>query len=204
MRAVVVVGGAAVLLFVAFSPWTSGILNVWAAMAAGMGGLAVAALALGRGHLSADYAFRWWHPLVGVVSAGVLYALFAGGYAACLAAGVPVEPEVAEIYRLKAGAHPLLITGLLLAWIGPAEEVFWRGFVQERVAARWGSRRGYLAATLVYAAVHALTFNPVLAIAAIAGGLVWGGLRWKTGSVWPGLVSHAVWAVAIFVVFPLQ
>lgn len=40
------------------------------------------------------------------------------------------RPEVDSIYSMKDGMHPSVIAALLLLLIGPAEEFFWRGYVQ--------------------------------------------------------------------------
>lgn len=39
-------------------------------------------------------------------------------------------PKVDSIYSMKDGMHPSVIAALLLLLIGPAEEFFWRGYVQ--------------------------------------------------------------------------
>ena len=92
----------------------------------------------------------------------------------------------------------------MLLWVGPAEEIFWRGFVQERLCGKYGRAGGYLAASLVYAAIHVFGFNFMLFMASLICGLFWGAMYLRYGSVWPGLISHAVWDVLIFVLIPVQ
>ena len=37
----------------------------------------------------------------------------------------------------------------------------------------------------------------------VSGGLFWGWLYWKTGSLVPCILSHAFWTVAVFILWPL-
>jgi membrane protease YdiL (CAAX protease family) len=60
--------------------------------------------------------------------------------------------------------------------VGPAEEIFWRGFVQERFCGRYGRAVGYLIASLVYAAIHVFGFNFMLFMASLICGLFWGAM----------------------------
>ncbi len=113
-------------------------------------------------------------------------------------------PEIRDVYSTRAQAAPWVIAPLLFFWVGPAEEIFWRGLVQDRLAAHLGDSVGYLSASLVYAGVHIWAFNLMLFTAALVCGLFWGFLFLKSRSLWPGVISHAVWDVAIFIFFPLQ
>jgi membrane protease YdiL (CAAX protease family) len=108
-----------------------------------------------------------------------------------------------SIYRSREQASSLIIGILLFLWIGPAEEVFWRGFVQHRLSKRLGEMQGYVFTSLIYASVHIWAFNLMLFLAALICGLFWGGLFKRYRSVWPVLISHAVWDVAIFILFPI-
>jgi len=139
----------------------------------------------------------------GLVSAAVLYIMFVAGgtvsrlFLPCAAA------DIARVYALKSGlpaARVALLVGLV---IGPAEELFWRGFVQERLAGMTGRTGGWLLAALVYAAVHVPTVNPMLVLAAAVCGLFWGGLYARFRSPLLNVVSHTVWDLLIFVVLPL-
>ncbi len=195
---------AAFFWFVMFSPWTAPRLNFWLVMAAATAVLSAAGLWLQRERLREIYAFRPSHVLIGILSALVLYAVFQAGNAVSTQILQFAKPEIAGIYSTRAQASPLVIGLLLLFWIGPAEEIFWRGFVQERLYGRFGRVGGYLAASLIYAAIHVFGFNFMLFMASLICGLFWGALYLKYRSVWPGLISHAVWDVLIFVVIPVQ
>ncbi|MBA7710913.1 hypothetical protein ES703_119863 [subsurface metagenome] len=150
------------------------------------------------------YAFKSRYVVIGVASAVVLYLVFYLGNLVSTRLFAFAESQVAGIYASRAQAAPALIALLLLAWIGPAEEVFWRGFVQRRLGEQVGPVRGYILASLVYGGVHAWAFNFMLLMAALVAGLFWGAMLLRYGSVWPGIISHALWDAAIFVIWPVQ
>jgi uncharacterized protein len=62
--------------------------------------------------------------------------------------------------------------------------------------------RPVAATTGLYAAAVALTGQPVLVLAALACGTVWARQRQVTGSLVPGVVSHALWAALLLLYVP--
>jgi uncharacterized protein len=195
---------AALFWFVMFSPWTAPHLNFWLVMAMATAVLAGPGIRLQKSRLREIYSFKGSHIAIGLLSAGILYAVFWVGNVVSSQLFQFAKPEIAGIYVTREQASPLAIGILLLLWVGPAEEIFWRGFVQERLYGRYGRTGGYLVASLVYAAIHVFGFNFMLFMASLICGLFWGAMYLRYGSVWPGLISHAVWDVMIFVVIPLQ
>jgi hypothetical protein len=91
---------------------------------------------------------------------------------------------------------------LMVLVIGPGEEVFWRGYLQRHLQDRWGNVPGFLAATALYALVHAGSGNPMLVLAAAVCGLFWGYLYLRSKSILLVLISHTIWDVAVFILFP--
>ncbi len=88
--------------------------------------------------------------------------------------------------------------------IGPAEEIFWRGYVQNALSKRWNPNTGFIVTTLVYALVHIWSFNFMLVMAALVVGAIWGlAYRLYPQKLGALIVSHAVWDVAVFVLFPI-
>ena len=69
---------------------------------------------------------------------------------------------------------------------------------------QWGSWAGFLIATLVYAGVHAWSGNFMLVMAALVAGLAWGLMVLRFRNLWPGLISHAIWDLVIFVLLPIS
>jgi membrane protease YdiL (CAAX protease family) len=133
---------------------------------------------------------------VGVAAAGVLYAVFWCGNAILRRWLPAVAAQVDDLYDVRSVRRPagLPITAVLLV-VGPCEELFWRGLVQERA--------GFAVALAGYAAVHLWERKAVLVLAAVVGGAFWGGLFAWRGSLVAPLVSHALWDLAVVVWRPL-
>ena len=55
----------------------------------------------------------------------------------------------------------------------------------------------------LYMIVHLISLNPMLLVAALVCGLYWGAIRQWRGSVVPGLLSHILWDITIFVLLPM-
>jgi membrane protease YdiL (CAAX protease family) len=114
------------------------------------------------------------------------------------------RPQVDSIYGLKASDPHWLIAMLLLLIIGPAEELFWRGYVQDSLTQRYSPNKGFWITLLLYTAVHIPSLNFMLIMAAMVCGLIWGALYRFYPTRFPAiLISHAVWDAAVFVWFPI-
>lgn len=96
-----------------------------------------------------------------------------------------------------------LTAALVLALLAaPAEELFWRGVVQERLAARLGAGRAVALATALAVAIALVTGEPFLALATAPTYAAWGALAaWRRSLVAP-IVSHAAWSVLVATVAP--
>lgn len=109
--------------------------------------------------------------------------------------GALCGPVAALLGRFDAGAAgPALVLALLAA---PAEELFWRGVVQERLVRRLGAPRGIAAATALAGAVALASGEPVLALATVPAYAAWGALAAWRGSLAAPIVSHAVWTLLV-------
>jgi hypothetical protein len=82
--------------------------------------------------------------------------------------------------------------------------LYWRGLIQRAFSEKKGAYVGLGVASLAYALVHIPTFNFPLILTALIGGLVWGTLYKLTNSLTPGIVSHVLWDLMIFVLLPLH
>jgi len=141
---------------------------------------------------------------IGMISAVVLYFVF---YVGNILAGYLFpfkDAQVLSVYSNKSQGSPFLIGTLLLFLIGPGEEIFWRGFVQKSLSLKMGENKGYLFSTLLYAGVHIVSGNFMLIIAALVCGAFWGFLYKKERSLVPLIISHALWDLSIFILFPLM
>ncbi len=201
------VGLVAVALFIAlFRFGRLGPLDFWAWLALNILVVLGLALAVDRGYalrLAADLRTR---PVLkialGLVSAAALYAVFALGRLVALRLFPFAAGGIAGVYALKAGTPLLRVVLLIGLVIGPGEELFWRGFLQERTGATTKPAFGFALTTLLYAAVHLASGNIMLVLAAAVCGLFWGALYLRFRSPLLNVVSHTLWDLLVFVVFP--
>lgn len=150
------------------------------------------------------YKFKPAFILIGIVSAFILYIIFyAGNFFSNLLFNF-AKTQVTGIYGNKSLLAPATIGLLLFFIIGPAEEIFWRGFVQDTLAEKFGDNKGWLVASLLYGGVHIFAMNFMLFMAALICGLFWGFIFKKYKSLWPGIISHALWDLTIFILLPIK
>ena len=197
---------AAVLWFYMFSPWTAGLTNFWYTMTTSALILILMAWSLGRNSQFSIFNFQFSirQLLLGIALAAALWGVFwVGDKLSSLMFGF-ARGQVDSIYGMKTGIQPWIIALLLLFIIGPAEELFWRGFVQQQLSLHWGENWGFVVTTAIYTLIHLWSFNFMLIMAALVCGIVWGGLYRLQPKWLPALVvSHAVWDACVFVVFPI-
>lgn len=184
-----------------------GPLDFWWAMGLVVAVLVVSAFAADPGYLALLREDARTRPLrkivLGALSAAALYGVFhLGGI--LVRRFLPMGGEdIGAVYALKAGAPAFRIGILLLLIIGPGEEIFWRGHLQRTWQNRIGCASALPLAVAVYTAVHIASGNPVLVLAAAVCGLFWGVLYQRSGSVLLVAVSHTLWDLAVFLLFPL-
>lgn len=193
---------AAILWFLMFSVWTAHWFNFWVGIAISALILMLIAFVLKRDMVK-SFRLNWSGVVIGLSSAVLLWGIFfVGDYLAAKLFDF-ASNQVDSIYAMKAGNSKLWIGLGLLFVMGPAEEIFWRGFVQHSLMERFGEWRGFIFATLVYALIHIWSFNFMLVMAALVCGIFWGSLYKKTKNLVPLIISHAVWDVAVFIVWPI-
>ena len=140
---------------------------------------------------------RWWFPLAIVGGAfamiwvwvGLLYAL-----------GIAPESNIPEnVYDF---VIPVIMLGLLSVIAAPlAEEVFFRGFLFQGIAKRWGMWAGIGLSAFIFGLAHAGAPDSWLllpAIAAIGGIFAWGFA--KSGSIYPSMFAHVIFNSVSFIV----
>ncbi|MBC8377992.1 MAG: CPBP family intramembrane metalloprotease [Planctomycetes bacterium] len=205
MRAVIVmVLIAAAAFFVLFSPWTNNAIAFFPLMTATAFLLAAGSLVLQRKQAANIYMFKPVFIPIGILAAAVLYVMFWVGHFVSTHILPFAASQVDSIYTIRAGQNPWLIAGLLLFIIGPAEEIFWRGFVQKRLSKCYGTLFGLIIATAIYALVHVWSFNLMLLAASALCGIFWGFMFALTKNLWPCIICHALWDVTIFILLPIQ
>ena len=195
---------AAVLWTVMFSPWTAPHINFWVMMTCSGVTLTLYSTWASPG---------WWKDiriglsdiLLGAGLAAVMWGVFwLGEFFSTLLFDF-ARPQVDAIYGIKEGESPLVLTLLMLFIIGPAEEIFWRGYIQKGLSSRWNPNIGFVVTTLVYSLVHLAKFNFMLIMAAAVAGLIWGlAYRMFPERLGAIIISHALWDCAVFIWFPIM
>jgi uncharacterized protein len=133
---------------------------------------------------------------LGLGTAAGLYGIFRVGDAIAREVMPRGNEEIGDIYALRSLRPKEELAARLGVVIGPAEELFWRGFVQ--------SRTGYLTATALYGGAHVVTENATLIGAATVAGAYWGFLRAIGVPLGALVVSHVAWDIWIFLIAPTE
>ena len=194
---------AAGLWTLMFCPATAPYVNFW-------GTMCVSAVVLVTLTLFAEV--KWWQDLglcwktfwTGLGLAGLLWGIFWIGDKVSSLLLDFARPQVEMIYGIRSDINPVLLSLLLVLFIGPAEEIFWRGYIQRALSDRIGKNLGFAVAVLAYAGVHVPSCNFMLVMAALTAGIVWGLFyRFFPDKLGVLVVSHALWDAAVFVWFPI-
>ena len=207
---------AAILWFLMFSPWTAGRLNFWLEMSCAAVVLTTLTFVFTPDRKVLFHVEKPFLQLAaGIGIALLLWGVFWVGDRLSSLMFDFARPEVDAVYAMKTGLPPSVIALLLLLVIGPAEELFWRGYVQRTLDAILKTKNlklktikspdvAFVLTTLVYALVHIWSFNFMLVMAALVAGAVWGFLYRLNPKLLPALViSHALWDALVFVIFPI-
>jgi hypothetical protein len=155
---------------------------------------------------------------IGAVSAAVLFGGAYGFTHFVAPLGTPRSGWLLRLY-LQIGDPEVLrakvpfIVAILIVLV-VAEEIVWRYLVPTLLEEVVGSRRAWIAAAGLYALAHVPTavsmwrkdtgYNPLLPIAALGCGLVWGAIvRRLGGRLLPAVFSHALFDWAVVMMFRL-
>lgn len=140
--------------------------------------------------------------VLGLLSAGTLYLTFKAGDVFARRFVPGGDAQIRDIYTLRTLRPKEEIAARLATIIGPAEELFWRGLVQEALMARYGRWAGAAMAAMAYGGVHIVTGNFTLFGAAGIAGAHWCTLYAAGVPLGALVVSHVAWDVWIFLVQP--
>jgi membrane protease YdiL (CAAX protease family) len=139
---------------------------------------------------------------LGVAAAAGLYAIFQAGDRLARRLLPRGADEIDQVYELRSLRPVGELAARLALVIGPAEELFWRGLVQRRLAERLGRWRGAGAAAAAYGGAHVVTGNFTLTGAAATAGAYWSALAAAGMPIAALVVSHVAWDIWIFLVAP--
>jgi membrane protease YdiL (CAAX protease family) len=149
--------------------------------------------------------------LAGSGAAAMIAATYAG-YALCahLVPGLPAA--TAGLYDvLNAEGYHRAALAALVVLIAFCEELVWRGQPLQAAARAagprpftWPAAAQVAVVALLYGACHLSSGSALLAFLSFSCGLAWGLLRVAGGSLWPSVLVHAAWDLAILVAWPLS
>jgi membrane protease YdiL (CAAX protease family) len=187
------IGGREILLFLVALPLI-GVPVVWllpdrsmmgligAFFGVGLLAVVVAVTPLGSAALPA-LGFRpvGWRP--------VLWGTLGTAVVSIAVSQIGLEPQgVKQAMKIAQEPAAFLLSLALLAGLAPlVEELVFRGLLYGWLESRWGGGIAFVASSLAFAAAHV---EPAHAVLVLPLGLLFGLLRWRTGSLWPSLVAH--------------
>jgi len=193
---------AVLFWFVMFSPWTKNLVNFWITMGFAGSTLVLMSVIFGN-DFKKQFSFNIKDIAIGIASAAVLYLVFLLGEYLATQWFDFARGQVDNIYAMKEGESKVFLSLLLLLLVGPAEEIFWRGFVQRLLGEKYGEWSAFFVTTIIYTLVHIWSLNFMLIMAAMVCGAFWGMLYKYNKNLVTLIISHAVWDVSVFILFPI-
>jgi hypothetical protein len=148
----------------------------------------------------------------GAVAAGALYgaARIVGSLVA--AHGSPREMWLVRVYLQIGDLDERMIVGAAVFVVAALEEIAWRGLVMRTLEDTLGPWRALVLSSVLFAVAHAPTLfalavpgvgpNPLLVLAALGCGLVWGAMVLRTRRLVPAVIAHALFTWSL-IEFPL-
>lgn len=150
-------------------------------------------------------AFRTQHPSIRFCAAGALLGVSLGLLIVELTVRlkqwniVEISKELEDLINKKAAELnelPLPLVLVAIAVIPPlAEELFFRGYLFRALLERWGAAATIVATAIAFGAFHAFGVSGVTLerlLPSLLMGLVLGLIAWQSGSVWAGVILHAL------------
>jgi CAAX protease family protein len=140
----------------------------------------------------------WLITIAGGLALGVALKLVLKAVVLPLLGAPATNPTYQQVHGDASALVQLLVVSIVVGGIG--EEIFWRGFLFERLRQLLGGGAGpTIAIVVVTAVVFALAHFPDQGIPgvqqAIFTGLVLGAVYAWTGVLWPAMVAHAAYDV---------
>ena len=143
------------------------------------------------------------YSLYGIISGLFLFLLFWMGHVFIEVFDLPFQKEITKLYKRFSPTH-IWHYIVLLCFIVPGEELFWRGFVQNRLSKFIRNPSSIIIASVLYASVQIYSGTFIHIFAALFAGLFWGFLySWKK-SIPLVVVSHLIFDLFIFILFPFR
>lgn len=112
--------------------------------------------------------------------------------------GEPTPPDIGVTWDSSTLSIILILLSTVIA--GPiAEELMFRGYILDSIRRMHGDVVAIVVSALLFGMVH---LDPYTVGMATLGGVIYGYIRVKTGSLWPSMASHMIWnTIAMFVTY---
>lgn len=140
----------------------------------------------------------------GFISAFLLYLVFWIGNFVSRELFTFAGSGINHVYDFRQNADSARIVILMLLIIGPGEEIIWRGFIQHHFTRRFSPLTALIISTVLYTAIHLGSLNIMLILAALVCGAFWGILYERFQSIPLNVISHTVWDLLVFIIFPFS
>lgn len=105
----------------------------------------------------------------------------------------PFRRSMLQTYGQAGGVTLGTTLVLSLVIMVPAEELFWRGLVQARLASAFAPAAAALVTWAAFVGVNLASRSQPIVAAAIVGGAIWAGLAWWSHGVLASVASHILW-----------
>lgn len=113
----------------------------------------------------------------------------------------PIDLELYEVYTMSEAFDGLLILVFIIIVI--TEEIFWRGFAQQRLSMKYGNFTAITINAAIYSFAVLFSINPYLIGAALFSSFVLGFIFVKYKNLYIVILSHIIWDILILKIFPL-
>ena len=110
--------------------------------------------------------------------------------------GTPSIPEI--VYYVDDSEYDLILVLSFVSMVIAApvvEEILFRGYILDAIRKIHGDTVAILGSAGLFGLIH---LEPYVVGMASIGGVIYGWVRIKTGSLWPSIVSHMVWNFLAF------
>ena len=133
---------------------------------------------------------------ISVTSKALLLDFIGGWFIIIFLMFIGSAASIHDIFGLKSATDiseffSLAIVLILFAVTVPIiEELLFRGLLLDALSETYGTWTSIFISSVIFAVLH---ISPIGILNAFWGGMIYGYLRIKTNSLWPGIILHALW-----------
>ncbi len=150
---------------------------------------------------------------LGIVLAVLLYFIFFLGFKVfslleplLISWNLPLVSNFQEdlnyLSSLKHEVSLLFVCLVIIFITSPYEEFFWRAYVQGIIEQKTSPFMGILFSSLLYMGVQLSTGSLPLILASFIAGIYFASIYYYTKNLLICIITHIIWALAVFIIFP--